>query len=61
MRRQEQESSSGEDYGDQDEESYEEDEKNTSSDEEMDPEVTKLILQVEKNIKKINAKIDHSI
>ena len=61
MRRQEQESSSSEDDEDEDDESYEEDKQSTSSGEDMDPEVAKLISQVEKNITKINTKIDHSI
>ena len=61
MRRQEQESSSSEDDGDKDEDSDEEDEQRTSSDEEIDSKIVKLISRLEKDIKRINAKIDHPI
>ena len=59
MRRQEQESSSSE--NDEDEESNEEDDQSTSSDEEIDPKMAKLFSKIEKNMKRINARIDDPI
>ena len=52
---------SSEDDDEEELESNEEDDQSTSSDEEIDPKIAKLMQQVEENIKRINAKIDHPI